>query len=100
GPHIAFPPLKQPGGKIVAAYAVEGDLDVAAAVSNTFLLEWPRGSGKFTEYPELDRVGWFDVPSARSKILKGQQPLLDWLIQALHERDGRGAGGSGGSRSR
>lgn len=100
GPHIAFPPLKQPGGKIVAAYAVEGDLDVAAAVSNTFLLEWPRGSGKFTEYPELDRIGWFDVPSARSKILKGQQPLLDWLIQALHERDGRGAGGPGGSRSR
>lgn len=103
GPYIAFPPLKQPGGKIVAAYAVEGDLDVATAVSNTFLLEWPRGSGKVTEYPELDRVGWFDVPSARSKILKGQQPLLDWLTQALDDRDAhddRGADGPGGSRSR
>lgn len=83
GPPIAFAPLKQPGGKIVTAFAVEGDLDTRRAVSNTFTLEWPRGSGKFTEYPELDRVGWFDVPTARLKILKGQQPLLDWLLQEL-----------------
>ncbi len=83
GPVIAFAPLKQPGGKIVTAFAVEGDVEVTAAVSNTFTLEWPRGSGTFRDYPELDRIGWFDIPSARLKILKGQQPLLDWLIQAL-----------------
>ena len=80
---IAFAPLKQPGGKIVTAFAVEGDVDVTAAVSNTFTLEWPRGSGTFRDYPELDRIGWFDIPAARLKILKGQQPLLDWLIQGL-----------------
>lgn len=83
GPPIAFAPLKQPGGKIVTAFAVEGDVDVSRAVSNTFTIEWPRGSGTFEEYPELDRIGWFDIPSARLKILKGQQPLLDRLIQAL-----------------
>lgn len=90
GPCLAFPALRQPGGKIVTAFAVEGDLDVSRAVSNTFTLEWPRGSGKFKEYPELDRVGWFDVPTARVKILKGQQPLLDWLIRELESSGGTG----------
>lgn len=96
GPAIAFPPLKQPGGKIVTAFAVEGDLDISRVVSNTFALEWPRGSGKFTDYPELDRVGWFDVPTARSKLLKGQRVLLDWLTQELDDRAG---GARSGSRS-
>jgi predicted NUDIX family NTP pyrophosphohydrolase len=96
GPVIAFPPLKQPGGKIVTAFAVEGDLDISRVVSNTFSLEWPRGSGKFTDYPELDRVGWFDVPTARSKLLKGQRALLDWLTQELDDRAG---GVRAGSRS-
>lgn len=83
GPRIDFPPLRQPGGKIVTAFAVRGDLDLDGTFSNTFTLEWPRGSGQFKEFPEIDRVGWFDVAAAREKLLKGQRPLLDQLDEAL-----------------
>jgi predicted NUDIX family NTP pyrophosphohydrolase len=82
GPRIDLAPVRQPGGKIVTVFAVEGDLDVTAAVSNTFTLEWPKGSGKLREYPEIDRVGWFCVAEARAKLLKGQRPVLDQLMQA------------------
>ncbi len=94
GPRIDLSPLRQPGGKIVTAYAVRGDLDLEGTVSNTFTLEWPRGSGQLREFPEIDRVGWFDVAAAREKLLKGQRPLLDQLEEAL------GRGGPDGSRSR
>ncbi|MBB2992889.1 putative NUDIX family NTP pyrophosphohydrolase [Mycolicibacterium iranicum] len=83
GPRIEFPPVRQPGGKIVTAFAVRGDLDLEGTVSNTFTLEWPRGSGTLREFPEIDRVGWFDVGAAREKLLKGQRPLLDRLAEAL-----------------
>ena len=78
-----FPPLKQPGGKIITAFAVRGDLDLDGTVSNTFTLEWPKGSGNVREYPEIDRVGWFGVAEARSKLLKGQRPLLERLLDAV-----------------
>lgn len=94
GPRIDFPPLKQPSGKVITAFAVLGDLDLAGTVSNTFTLEWPKGSGRLKEYPEIDRVEWFSVPAARLKLLKGQRPLLDCLTDAVE------ADGSGGSRSR
>ena len=77
GPRIALDPVKQSGGKIVTAFAVEADLDVTDSASNTFELEWPKGSGTFREFPEVDRVGWFSVAARRSKLLKGQRPLLD-----------------------
>jgi predicted NUDIX family NTP pyrophosphohydrolase len=80
GPRIDFGSLKQPSGKVVTAFAVEGDLDVADARSNTFQMEWPRGSGKMREFPEVDRVGWFAVGQARTKLLKGQLPFLDRLM--------------------
>jgi predicted NUDIX family NTP pyrophosphohydrolase len=83
GPRIDFPPLRQPSGKIITAYAVRGDLDLYGAVSNTFTLEWPKGSGNVREYPEIDRVDWFSVDAARSKLLKGQRPLLDQLMNAV-----------------
>jgi predicted NUDIX family NTP pyrophosphohydrolase len=83
GPRIDLPPLRQPSGKIITAYAVRGDLDLEGAVSNTFTLEWPKGSGNVREYPEIDRVDWFSVDAARSKLLKGQRPLLDRLLDAL-----------------
>jgi predicted NUDIX family NTP pyrophosphohydrolase len=83
GPRLAFAPLRQPSGKVVTVFAVEADLDVRDAVSNTFTLEWPRGSGVFREYPELDRVAWFGVLEAREKLLKGQRPLLDLLLQRI-----------------
>lgn len=83
GPRVEFAPVKQPGGKIVTAFAVHGDLDVTDTVSNTFELEWPRGSGRIREYPEIDRVAWLSVAQARSKLLKGQQPLLDRLVELV-----------------
>ena len=94
GPRIDFAPVKQPSGKIITAFAVRGDLDLTGTFSNTFTLEWPKGSGKISEYPEIDRVGWFAVAQARSKLLKGQRPLLDRLLSALED------GESAGSRSR
>jgi predicted NUDIX family NTP pyrophosphohydrolase len=83
GPRIDFPPLRQPSGKIITAYAVRGDLDLDGTVSNTVTLEWPKGSGNVREYPEIDRVDWFSVDAARSKLLKGQRPLLDQLMNAV-----------------
>jgi predicted NUDIX family NTP pyrophosphohydrolase len=83
GPRIDFAPLKQPSGKVITAFAVRGDLDLEGTFSNTFELEWPKGSGKIREYPEIDRVGWFPVSQAAEKLLKGQRPLLDHLMRAL-----------------
>jgi len=83
GPRTDFEPVRQPSGKVITAFAVRGDLDLEGAFSNTFELEWPKGSGNVREYPEIDRVGWFSVAAARSKLLKGQQPLLDRLLAAL-----------------
>jgi len=84
GPRIDLAPLRQPGGKIVTAFAVRGDLDVSGAVSNTFTIEWPPRSGRMAEFPELDRVAWFDLATARVKLLTGQRPLLDQLVDAVH----------------
>jgi predicted NUDIX family NTP pyrophosphohydrolase len=83
GPRLDMAPVKQPGRKVITAYAIRGDLDVSRSTSNTFELEWPKGSGKIREYPELDRVGWFAIAEARSKLLKGQLPLLDRLLEHL-----------------
>jgi predicted NUDIX family NTP pyrophosphohydrolase len=78
----SFAPLErvtQAGGKIVHAWAVEGDTDAATIRSNTFSLEWPPGSGKAREFPEVDRAEWFCLPAAREKIISGQRPLLEQL---------------------
>lgn len=83
GPRVALPPVKQSGGKIVTAFAVEADLDVTDSVSNTFELEWPKGSGTIKVFPEMDRVAWFSVADAYVKLLKGQRPLLDHLLAHL-----------------
>ncbi|MBJ7384913.1 MAG: NUDIX domain-containing protein [Mycolicibacterium sp.] len=83
GPRVDLPPVKQAGGKVVTAFAVQGDLDVTNSVSNTFELEWPKGSGRVKEYPEVDRVAWLPVEAARMKLLKGQLPLLDSLLERL-----------------
>lgn len=71
--------LRQPGGKTVVAFAVEGDCDPAALRSNTFTMEWPPKSGKRQEFPEVDRGAWFTIDEARQRILKGQEPFLDEL---------------------
>ena len=71
--------VRQAGGKVVRAWAVKGNLDPATAVSNTFELEWPPKSGRVRQFPEIDRVAWFDVATATAKIIAGQRPLLDRL---------------------
>jgi predicted NUDIX family NTP pyrophosphohydrolase len=83
GARIDFDPVRQPSGKVITAFAVRGDLDLDGTFSNTFEMEWPKGSGKLREFPEIDRVGWFPVAAARSKLLKGQRPLLESLLSAL-----------------
>ena len=75
--------VKQSGGKVVTAWAVEGDLDPAAVVPGTFEMEWPPRSGRQQEFPEMDRVEWFGLAAAREKLLKGQLPLLDRLVELL-----------------
>jgi predicted NUDIX family NTP pyrophosphohydrolase len=74
---------RQPGGKRVSVWALEGDLDVTHSSSNTFALEWPRGSGSIREFPEVDRVEWVTVEVARRKLVKGQVPFLDVLREAV-----------------
>jgi predicted NUDIX family NTP pyrophosphohydrolase len=83
GDWISLGSARQKGGKVVVAWAVEGDLDVAAASSNTFSMEWPPKSGRLQEFPEVDRWGWFDLPAARAKILPGQAEFLDRLAEQL-----------------
>ena len=83
GPFIALTPVKQAGGKVVAAWAFEGDADAAAIHSNTFSLEWPRGSGRFQDFPEVDRAAWFSLDEARRKILRSQVPLLEELASKI-----------------
>ena len=77
--------VRQSGGKRLTAWAAEGDLDAAAAVSNTFALEWPPRSGRLQEFPEIDRSAWFPVDVARDKLVKGQVPFLDRLLARLAE---------------
>jgi predicted NUDIX family NTP pyrophosphohydrolase len=82
-PLLELGEIKQKSGKVVLAWAAEGDLDPAAAVSNTFEMEWPQGSGRITEFPEIDRVEWFVMADARRKLKDAQVPFLDRLEAAL-----------------
>ena len=86
GDFIPLGEVRQPGGKVVTAWAVEREFDVAQLRSNTFSMPWPPGSGKSQEFPEIDRVAWFSVDDARRRILKGQTELLDRLVQHLRLR--------------
>jgi len=76
-------PIRQAGGKLVLAWALESDFDPGALKSNTFSMEWPPKSGRQQPFPEIDRAAWFDLDIARQKILKSQQPLLDRLAATL-----------------
>jgi predicted NUDIX family NTP pyrophosphohydrolase len=83
GALIELGAFKQPSGKIVVAFAVEGDFDPSALVSGAFALEWPPRSGTTAEFPEVDRAAWFDLDQAATKILKGQQAILAALVKTL-----------------
>lgn len=84
---IELTPVRQKGGKLVHAWAIEGDCDAAAIVSNLFAMEWPPRSGRMAEFPEIDRAAWFGIERARAKILPGQLPLLDELAARLSAKD-------------
>jgi predicted NUDIX family NTP pyrophosphohydrolase len=83
GSFIKLTPVKQKGGKVVHAWAVESECDPSAFVSNTFTMEWPPRSGRQMEFPEIDRAEFLDVATARQKINVGQVPLLDELEKIL-----------------
>jgi predicted NUDIX family NTP pyrophosphohydrolase len=80
---IALGQVRQTGGKVVHAWALAGDADPSQLRSNTFAMEWPRGSGRTLQVPEVDRAAWFDLAEARRRILPSQAPLLDALVAAL-----------------
>jgi predicted NUDIX family NTP pyrophosphohydrolase len=82
GSFLPLAPIKQKSGKTVHAWAFEGDLDLATFKSNTYTMEWPPRSGKRAEFPEIDRVAFFDLQTAKRKILPAQADYLKQL-QAL-----------------
>jgi predicted NUDIX family NTP pyrophosphohydrolase len=79
GEFIPLGSVRQAGGKIVSAWAVESNLDASAVHSNTFTMEWPPRSGRMQEFPEIDRAQWFSMEDARAKILASQGEFLDRL---------------------
>jgi predicted NUDIX family NTP pyrophosphohydrolase len=83
GEFVPLGEVKQKGDKTVHAWAVEGDCDAGACKSNTFKMEWPPRSGKWAEFPEVDRAEFFSLAAAREKINSGQAPLLDELERLL-----------------
>lgn len=78
--------VRQRNGKIVTAWALEGDLDVATVRSNSFEMEWPPRSGRLQSFPEIDRAEWFALDRARPLMISGQAALLDRLAAALAAR--------------
>ncbi|MET8977326.1 NUDIX domain-containing protein [Streptomyces sp. NPDC004539] len=84
GEAIPLGEVTQAGGKVVTVWAVEADLDPAAVVPGTFRMEWPRGSGRVQEFPELDRVAWFDLPEARALVVAAQSAFMDRLELSGH----------------
>jgi predicted NUDIX family NTP pyrophosphohydrolase len=83
GDFIELKPVKQKGGKIVYAWAVEADFDASDIQSNMFKLEWPPKSGVMRDYPEVDRAGWFDLETAKLKMLASQAGLIEQLQEFL-----------------
>ncbi|MCD5311672.1 NUDIX domain-containing protein [Kineosporia babensis] len=83
GPYLELGDTKQSSGKVITTFAVHGEHDVSTFSSNLFEMEWPRGSGKMQWFPEMDRAAWFDLPTAATKLVKGQLPILDALSAAV-----------------
>lgn len=83
GPALALGSVVQKGGKVVWAWAVEGALDPASAVSNTFEMEWPPGSARMAEFPEIDRMAWFSPEDARRYIKPAQAAFIDRLEELV-----------------
>ena len=78
--------LAQPSRKLITAYAIEGDFDATTLKSNLFEMEWPPKTGRLQSFPEVDRAEWFSVGEAREKILPGQRPFIDRLLERLGDK--------------
>ena len=76
GEFLALGAHKQPGGKTIVAWALEGDFDPATLKSNMFAIEWPPRSGRMAEFPEVDRAAWYSIDEALEKVNKGQTPII------------------------
>jgi predicted NUDIX family NTP pyrophosphohydrolase len=87
GQFVRLGAIRQPSGKLIHAWAFEGDLDARKIKSNTFSVEWPPQSGKQQEFPEVDRAEWFTIETAREKIIKGQVEFLEELLRVLESGD-------------
>jgi predicted NUDIX family NTP pyrophosphohydrolase len=81
GDPVVLGDFRQPGGATLTVFAVAGDLDVAEIRSNTFEMEWPRGSGRLQSFPEMDRAEWMPPALARTKVVKGQIPVIDAFVR-------------------
>jgi predicted NUDIX family NTP pyrophosphohydrolase len=86
GPFIPLTQVRQASGKVISAWAVQGDWDPALLKSNTFSMEWPKGSGRLRDFPEVDRAAWFDLAEATRRINPGQLGLIEELNQMLNDR--------------
>jgi predicted NUDIX family NTP pyrophosphohydrolase len=101
GPFLPLPAARYQSGKLVLAWAVEGDCDPSALTSNTFEIEWPPRSGRRQNFAEVDRAAFFDIEEARRMILPAQEPLLDALLGILEDprhRAGDDAAAEGSDR--
>lgn len=87
GEFIPLTPIKLSGGKILHAWALEGDCDASSIKSNTFMLEWPPRSGKQQAFPEIDRAEWYSLDEAKEKVTKGQRGLIEALRRFLREEN-------------
>lgn len=85
GPFAAIGSVRMRSGKVVHAWAVEGDIDADRITSNVFTMEWPPRSGRQQEYPEADRGAWFSIDEARHRILAAQAPFLDHLTSLVDQ---------------
>jgi len=83
GKFIALGDLKQPGGKVISAWALEHDVNAASVRSNMFSMEWPPKSGKTQEFPEVDAGAWFSIHTALEKVLKGQADFIARLAEKI-----------------
>jgi predicted NUDIX family NTP pyrophosphohydrolase len=83
GELIELGSVRQKGGKVVSAWALEGDVDADSITSNTFTMEWPPRSGRTAEFPEVDRAGWFGLDEAREKMVAAQAEFIDRLLERL-----------------
>lgn len=99
GNFISLTPLKQPSGKLIYAWAIEGECDAKSIKSNKFSMEWPPRSDKHEEFPEVDRAEWFAIPQATEKLLPGQREFLKELLRVTGSSDASSTPGSSSKES-